>query len=212
MKKALLAVAVAALAATYAPEARAQLFAMGVKGGLLVNSERLKFTNGTNDFDGKSTRAGFEAGLQFTVNLPLVPILIQPEIVYSRTSATYETGNSNAGDLKLRSNMFSIPVLVGMKFSSFRVMAGPVFTFPSMDRVSMDNLNEQFAPRYKDFLIGLQAGVGVTLGRVTIDARYHWQFTGLSTSEVSTSGKISNVDIKNGRFAFSLGYTIFRLL
>ena len=212
MKKSFFVLLTVIMAVIYTPKSYAQLFSMGVKGGMLINAEKLKFTHGLNDFSDKSTRAGFEAGLQFTVNIPSLPIFIQPELIYSRTSSRYSTGQENAGELKLRSNMFSIPVLVGMKFSAFRVMAGTVFMFPSMDMVSMDNLNEKFAPRYKNFMMGLKAGAGVTLGRVTIDAHYQWQLSSLAHADFDATGKISNADIKSGIFALSLGYTIFRIL
>ena len=211
MKKFLFFITASLLLTVAIPSANAQFFKFGVKGGLLVNTESLKFNNGASLFDEKSTLPGFELGLQTTISLPLVPIIIQPEFVYSRVSAKYSTGTQNFGDLKLRSNMFDIPILVGFEFSIFRIMLGPVFTFPTTDIVSMDNQNIKFAPRYKNFVMGYQAGVGVTLGRVTVDARYHGRFDSLTSDKIDAAG-IPDVDVKTQRFAFSVGYTIFKIL
>ena len=211
MKNRLIVAAIAILLVAGSTGAHAQLFKMGVKGGLLINTEKLKFDKGTVHFDGKDTRAGFEAGLQFSVNLPLVPLTIQPEIVYSRTSARYQTGDEHYGEIKMRSNMIDIPVLVGLKMGPARIMVGPVFTFPTTDLISMDNRSEKFAPRYNKFLMGLQAGVGVDIGRLTLDARYHWRFTSLTDDDYQIEA-LKNTKVSNGRFAISVGYTIFKIL
>ncbi|WP_300400007.1 porin family protein [uncultured Rikenella sp.] len=216
MKKTLLSICfcVAALSGVHA----ASPVQFGVKGGLLINSSDLKYTFSSADRDRyseSSTKPGFEIGLQARVRLPL-GFLIQPEVVYSRTSGSFpvETkaadGTVTNDKLKVRSNWIEVPVLVGWKFSIVRLMAGPSFRFP-MDEVMNVGLKEtKVAPRLDNFVMGYQAGVGVDLGRLTIDARYCGNFSKIANQQRGAEDYISGLKVKEQKVAISIGYMILK--
>lgn len=188
----------------------------GVKGGLLINSSDLKYTFSSNRerYSESSTKPGFELGLQARVRLPL-GFLIQPEVVYSRTSGSFpvETtadGTTTDEKLKVRSNWIEVPVLVGWKFSIVRLMAGPSFRFP-MDEVMNVGLKEtKVAPRLDNFVMGYQAGIGVDLGRLTIDARYCGNFSKIANQQKQLDDYISGLKVREQKVAISIGYMILK--
>ncbi|MCC8061984.1 MAG: PorT family protein [Rikenellaceae bacterium] len=196
---------------------RAQsLFQFGVKGGLLVNSSDLKYTfSGNRDrYDKSSTKPGFELGFQARLRLPL-GFLLQPEIVYSRTNGTFPIDETNGGGgqygdkLKIRSNWIEVPVLVGWKFSIVRLMLGPSFRFP-MDEVMNAGVKEaKVAPRLQSFVMGYQAGIGIDLGRLTVDARYCGNFTNITDKGV-TDIYTPNLKVNERKVAISIGYMILK--
>lgn len=196
---------------------RAQsLFQFGIKGGLLINSSDLKYTfSGSSErYDESSTKPGFELGFQARLRLP-AGFLLQPEIVYSRTSGSFPIDETNGGggqygdELKVRSNWIEVPVLVGWKFSIVRLMAGPSFRFP-MDEVMNAGMKEaKVAPRLQNFVMGYQAGVGVDLGRLTVDARFCGNFTHI-TDKGTTEQYAPNLKVNDRKVAISIGYMIIK--
>lgn len=196
---------------------RAQsLVQFGVKGGLLVNSSDLKYTFSSNQkrYSESSTKPGFELGFQARVRLPL-GFLLQPEIVYSRTSGAFPIDESNGGSasgekLKIRSNWIEVPVLVGWKFSIVRLMAGPSFRFP-MDEVMNAGFEEaKVAPRLDNFVMGYQAGVGIDLGRLTLDARYCGNFSNITDQGVTQNNYAPGLKVNERKVAISIGYMILK--
>lgn len=189
------------------------IFQLGLKGGLLINSSQLKYTfNNTANYDHSSTKPGFEFGFQARVRLPL-GFLLQPEIVYSRTTGTFPLNTSNGGNaeeqLKIRSNWIEVPVLVGWKFSIVRLMVGPSFRFPMDEVLNAGRDEAKVAPRLQNFVLGYQAGVGVDLGRLTIDARYCGNFTNITDGGV-TSISIPNLKVNEQKVAISIGYMLIK--
>ena len=191
-------------------------FQFGVKGGLLVNNSDLKYVfSGSQDrYDESSTKPGFELGFQARLRLPM-GFLLQPEIVYARTSGSFPIDATNGGGgqygdkLKIRSNWIEVPVLVGWKFSIVRLMLGPSFRFP-MDEVMNAGLEEaKVAPRLQNFVMGYQAGVGVDLGRLTLDARFCGNFTNITDQGVSQS-YTPDLKVKEHRVAVTIGYMILK--
>ncbi|MDE5945103.1 MAG: PorT family protein [Rikenella sp.] len=201
----------------FSASVRAQsVFQFGVKGGLLINSSDLKYTFSGNSerYDKSSTKPGFELGLQARVRLPM-GFLLQPEIVYSRTSGSFPIDETNGGGgeygstLKVRSNWIEVPVLVGWKFSIVRLMVGPSFRFP-MDEVMNAGLKEaKVAPRLQNFVLGYQAGVGLDLGRWTVDARYCGNITNITDKGVMEQ-YTPNLKVNERKVAISIGYMIIK--
>lgn len=189
---------------------------VGVKGGLLINKSDLNYSNSKIKYDQSSTKPGFEVGLQFRLNLPL-GFMIQPEFVYSRVNGEFAAiqepvvGGSSPTheDINIRSNWIEVPVLLGWKFSIVRLMAGPSFRFPMSEVVDAKNLSEKVAPRLDNFVMGYQAGIGVDLGRITIDARYCGNFTNITDDGV-TKIDTPNFDVNDNKFALTIGYMILK--
>lgn len=191
---------------------RAQsLVQFGVKGGLLVNNSDLKYmvSNG-GKYDEKSTKPGFELGFQARVRLPL-GFLIQPEVVYSRTSGTFPINAADGGgELKIRSNWIEVPVLVGWKFSIVRLMVGPTFRFPMDEVLTAGKEEAKFAPQLDNFVMGYQAGIGVDLGRLTLDARFCGNFSNITDQSVAGANYVPNLKVNERKVAISIGYMILK--
>lgn len=200
------------LAAPAASQAQS-LVQFGVKAGLLINTTDLKFNSPSLDYgyDNTSTKPGFEAGVMVRLNLP-GSWLLQPEILYNRTTGSFPTDSDATGTdrLKTGSNWFDVPVLVGWKFAMFRIMAGPSFRFPVNDVLTRNGDRDRIRPRLDNFVMGFQAGFGLDIGRFTLDARYCGNFT-----PITDKGTVGNYNpdfrVKEKKFAFSLGYVLFRL-
>lgn len=188
------------------------LFQFGIKGGLLINSSDLKYTfSGTqNPYDESSTKPGFELGVQARINLPL-GFLLQPEIVYSRTNGSFPVDAATVGSdrLKVRSNWIEVPVLVGWKFSIVRLMVGPSFRFPMDEVMTSGGEEAKIAPRLQNFVLGFQAGVGIDLGRLTLDARYCGNFTNI-TDQGIFQNYTPNLKVNERKVAISIGYMLIK--
>lgn len=177
-------------------ESKAQIFKLGVKAGLVVDQSKVSVA-GINLHE---TTPGFELGVQTQIKIPVVGLFVQPEFVYSRVSSKIDTPTGNQ---HLVTSQFDIPVMIGWKFLFMRIQAGPVFSFPSTSF-------SQFKTDFKNYNTGYVAGLGVDLGRFTIDARYQGEF---SKRESDILGGVfpQRISVMNGRFNFSLGYTLFKI-
>lgn len=211
MKKTLLVALLACLSVSFT---HAQsLVKVGIKGGLLLSTSDIKyhFNSGGRDYKHSSTNPGFEVGVQVRVGLPVTRLLLQSEIVYNRTTGSFDTDPAviGADQVKIRSNAFDVPVLVGWKFSVFRLMAGPSFRFPIDQVYTTNDERTKIAPRLKNFVLGFQVGLGADLGRLTIDVRYCGNFTNLTDKSV-TDVTIDGLKATQRKVAISIGYMFLR--
>lgn len=188
------------------------VFQFGIKGGLLINSSDLKYTfsDKYDRYSESSTKPGFELGLQARINLPL-GFLLQPELVYSRTNGSFPLDAATVGNdrLKVRSNWIEVPVLVGWKFSIVRLMVGPSFRFPMDEVMTSGGAEAKIAPRLQSFVLGFQAGIGIDLGRLTLDARYCGNFTNVTDQGVFQN-YTPNLKVNERKVAISIGYMLIK--
>lgn len=178
----------------------AQIFKFGVKAGVVINQDKL--TVGGVDY--RSKPAGFEAGLQMQVKIPVVGIFIQPEVVYSYSATNYDL---ITGRIRNVNNQIDVPVMIGWKIAFFRIQAGPVFSFPYSKFSGA--IAGEMGMSFKDYNTGYVAGVGFDLGRFTLDARYQGEFKAREATILGTN--VPQVKLLKGRFNISLGYTIFKI-
>lgn len=183
-------------------------YEFGVKVGGLVNFSKLT-TNltGVNNFDDNSSQVGFELGFHNRINLPL-GFMIQPELVYTRTNGKFD--NANGELLQVRSNFIEVPALLGWRVGLFRIMAGPTFRFNIDDVLTSERQQSKIAPQLETFVMGYQAGLGVDLGRLTIDARYCGNFTNELDQDQIYGNAHQTVKYNASKIAISVGYMIFR--
>jgi len=140
--------------------------------------EKLRFKN--------EIAHGFSAGIFMRAGKRL---FVQPEFMYnfmlSTASAMAEPdtegnlfGNEGLNKRKIYQHTLTLPVLLGgklvsTKFFNLRLMAGPRFRFDigsKYDVATKGDCNITATPR--KWQLGLEAGLGFDLGRVTIDGRY----------------------------------------
>lgn len=204
MKKNFLVLAVLALTAT---AATAQPIRLGVKAGLSMLSTDVKTawsTTGSAETvydEFKSKDIGWQIGLMGRINLPLTNLYVQPELTYNH--ATYRTiqskSASSTGQVteKLSHGTIEMPVLLGFKVLMLNAHVGPTFTLANMTGGDVQKIA---TPN-----VGFQAGLGVTLKKVTIDVRYQGYFA-KKWKEVDLSDITQKLKANDGYLNLSVGY------
>ena len=114
-------------------------------------------------------------------------------------------------------NRLSVPLLVGMKFGSFRINAGPAVNirlgtpkslFDNSGGVStgLQIQESDFDKIYKGAVWGFQAGFGFDiLKKLTLDARYAGGFGKQFGDTVTTGNQTYKLDHRQKSFLLSLG-------
>lgn len=180
----------------------------GMRAG--VSGQYMRFRSneiGTELVDAKSV-VGFNVGIYTDIRVLRMGglesksgLYIRPEGVFSQTS--YNVASSGGAAAKVRMQSVDIPVLVNLKFSAFRVYAGPTLT--AMHKSRSKNSQELEFESIKPF-VNYTAGIGLDLGIFTIDARYNGTFKDL-TNSIRLKGMETGADVKSGvqGWAISVG-------
>jgi hypothetical protein len=155
-------------------------FTLGVKGG--VNVSKLNTDNYT-----QSNVAGYLVGAFARFGKGLY---LQPELYVGSKGGQFNynsSGSNVGGDAKVRFTTLDVPVLIGESFgaSNFnvRAMVGPVYSYVLNRNTSFsDNLSSAYRDLgdYNHSTLGYQAGLGVDLGNIALDARYEGGLTTLN--------------------------------
>ncbi|KAB5485298.1 outer membrane beta-barrel protein [Flagellimonas hadalis] len=195
MKKTLL-VAVFALIGSAAMAQSGSGF--GIKAGLSYNKNGDLISSvaegGQDIVEGAEGKAGYHFGFWGKLDFP--KIYLRPELVYSKTKSSYDVeGSSQDYDI----SKLDLPVLLGYKLiGPLHVFAGPAFQYTLKN--DLEGLEVEDVKN--DFTVGLNAGVGVNLGKLGLDVRYE---RGFSKNEAEI------IDIPDGRVDSRPSQVIFAL-
>lgn len=159
--------------------AKAQ-FTLGLKGG--INFSKLNTDNFT-----QSSVTGYQLGAFARFGKGLY---LQPEIYAGSKGGQFNfesNGSNTGGSAKVRFTTLDVPVLIGESFGAksfnIRAMVGPVYSYV-LDRNSTfsQNLSAAYTDLgdYNHSTLGYQAGLGVDLGNIAIDARYEGGLTSIN--------------------------------
>ena len=147
----------------------------GIKGGLNFNSLEDINLKGVKDFDiGNST--GFNVGILYKTKIPLIGLTIQPELIYSQTNSSINTGlggGSNLnGDLKIGTLMLPVGLQWGIDLMLFRpfIQAVPYIGYTVNTQNKITNLNWNV----DKFKYGVGLGAGLDIWKLQISGRYNW--------------------------------------
>jgi hypothetical protein len=156
--------------------AKAQ-FTLGIKGGL--NVSKLNTDNLS-----ESSVAGYDLGAWARIGKGFY---LQPELYVSSKGGQFDfqtQNNTTTEKGTIRFTSLDVPLLLGESFgmSSFnvRIMAGPMYSYILSKN---DNFSTNIKNAYSDFgnynnsTLGYQAGAGVDLGNISVDARYEGGLT-----------------------------------
>ncbi len=202
MKKILLIVAVLSLTAA---AATAQPIRLGVKAGLSMLSTDVKSNvnyilmpgastdNIYNEF--KSKDIGWHAGLMARINLPLTNLYVQPELIYNHAAYQVLYGESRSRNLNY--DTIELPVLLGFKILFLRANVGPTFTLAHITNGDMFKIESPD--------VGFQAGLGATMGKITIDLRYQGYFV-KKWKDIDPHDITQKLKANDGYLSLSLGY------
>ena len=223
MKK--LMIAVCAMVISYSASAQYDpAFRFGIKAGANLSningSNDLSLSSGGNAFnfkDNDNRSLGFAGGVFFRFGRSFY---VQPEVLLSQKGGkfnVYKDGVQNSdGKVDVRFSNLDVPVLFGVRIAKFfRINAGPMASLrmssngkigDSFDDVTGDNSNTTFKNR---LAYGYQAGVGVDLGRLSLDVRYEGNFTDVVKINFDNATTASQFGKKSNAFQATLGFAIF---
>jgi len=209
----------------FAQISQAQLLKFGLRAGVSstdLNADDLFITNADAFQDLKvkagDARIGIHGGIFARINVPVLPIYIQPELLFSSVGGEYQVTsvvNNVETQTSVKDVNFSrldIPVLLGTKFGPLRLNAGPIFTF-------ILNEDNGFAAAVREAsqitnaeqdnngaTVGYQAGIGIDLfKKLALDIKYEDNLSTLGNG-VTIGGNQYNFDTRNSQVVFSLGY------
>ncbi len=212
MKKIFGVLAVLALTAT---AATAQPIRLGVKAGLSMLSTDVAGVRGVagnhsvakgdhdpwNEF--KSKDVGWNAGLMARINLPLTNLYVQPELTYNHGSYEFTQSIPVSGVTpgpvteKISHGTLELPVLLGFKVLFLNAHVGPTFTLASFTG------GDVYKIATPD--VGFQAGLGLTLKKVTLDVRYQGYFA-KKWKDVGLYDVTQKLKANDGYLNLSVGY------
>lgn len=156
----------------------------------------------------KDANYGWQAGI--FARLKTGHFYIQPEVLFSSSSATYNTSSLNFRTLidSVRNESFrnlDIPVMLGFKFGSLRLNAGPVGHYYLSSTDQLTNLSG-YSSNFSKFTWGYQAGIGLDFGKVGLDLRYEGNFN--NYGDYITFGSTTfSFSQKPSRTLLNLSYT-----
>jgi len=180
----------------------------GIKGGLNFGSTGdltaiFDFTD--NQVVNGDNRVGYHAGVY--AQFKFAGIFVQPELVYTRLNTEFQENDVSAN---YNFSKLDIPILLGFKIiGPLNVKVGPAFQIVLSNELDgLDNINVQDPEN--TFTVGFQAGVGVQLGRLGVDARYEGSFQDNDAlSEDIQDGLGFVVDSRPSQVILSVSYSLF---
>ncbi|MDC6367775.1 MULTISPECIES: outer membrane beta-barrel protein [Flavobacteriaceae] len=170
MKKTLLVVAVALVGSLSMAQSGS---GYGIKAGLSYNKNGDLIGSvgdaSQNIVEGAEGKTGYHVGFWGKLDFP--KIYLRPELVFSKTKSTYDIeGESNDYDI----SKLDLPVLLGVKIvGPLHIFAGPAFQYT----LNNDLGDIEVEDVKNDFTVGLNAGIGVNLGKLGLDVRYERGFS-----------------------------------
>ena len=181
---------------------------MGVKFGISTESTKLKVDGLGWTLNMPSDKfTGYHAGAVFRLELPVIPIYIQPELVYNWGKIKESTWK----DIKL--STFNVPVLLGFGVGSSNLLQIRSNLVPLFNLVSESKIGEisigGIADAFRKPTVTWTAGLGIDIIGITFDVRYNGQFkkneTTLQITGLQDATGISASE-RHQSWTFSLGY------
>lgn len=189
---------------------------LGVKAGVSSASikadKSVKIVNDrgiTDEFKIKAQQAtlGYHLGIFSRISFLNIPLHLQPELLFSSLGGKYTISKADKvlkENIKQTLNRVDIPLLLGYKASSLRIVAGPVGSFMLSKGFSEESA-ENFRNDFKAVTWGAQIGLGLDIADfLTLDLRYE---SGLGKLDKSTKigNKTFNLDTRTSQILFSVG-------
>lgn len=178
-----------------------QNFSIGPKFGL--SSTKIELED--RDFSSGDGELGYHIGV-FT-RFGIAGFYLQPELLYTQTSGTFsynDPNSSSSSDFDANFNRLDIPVMLGFKmFKFFRIQAGPIASI-NIDSELKDAADVVQDVDYKQATIGYQAGLGLDIGKLIVDAKYE-----SSLGNVTDNVGGFQTDQRVSQWILSVGFKLF---
>jgi hypothetical protein len=185
----------------------------GVKGGIhtydLDKLTNLNLSSNDSEFTltPREARYGYHLGIY--TRLKVLGFFIEPSAIFNSTRFDYDVTSENYPFSVLSEDFLEldIPVLIGFRFLKvLRIQGGPVAHISLNSASGIFDINgEEY--QYENMKYGFQAGAGIDLWRLRIDAMYESNFSYFA-NHISVDGTEYSFDNKAPRFIFTIGYRI----
>lgn len=155
------------------------LFNIGGRIGIVSSSEVIPTTSSALGDAITAEGTGWTGTLFARLNVPVLPLFIQPELQYTNTTIqiplVVDTGTTTE-----KHTYIDLPILVGAEIGlgdlvRVRLNAGPVFSLAA-DKGFGDLVSEDFVAAYEEPDMSWTAGLGVSVLSFTADFRYNGNF------------------------------------
>jgi hypothetical protein len=198
-------------------------FRFGLKGGVNLSNIRgndLSLGSGSSAFnfkDNSNRSTGFVGGvfMRFGRNF-----YIQPEFLFSQKGGTfnaYKDGLTNEeGKVDVRFSNFDVPVLIGGRIGKvFRINVGPVASLrltnngkigDSFRNYTGENAQDEYN---NNVTFGYQAGVGLDLGRLSLDVRYEGNLNDVVSIQYGNQNTATQFGRQSNLWQATVGFSIF---
>lgn len=181
---------------------------VGICGGVnIVNVKADDFIAAGSDYKIKfssSSRMGYHAGV--ISQIKIWHLFVQPSLVYTNIRNDIYIENINTRDEDLREhviNRLDLPVLLGYKWSVFKIETGPVGTVILSDKSGLQELTD-YDITLSTATIGFQAGFGLDVSKLSLDFKYEGNLSKLGNG-IKVNGDQYNFDSRARQFIFSIG-------
>ncbi len=190
--------------------ADAQMFKWGIKGGIGFSSLKMEEIMGIDDgtdvynlVTGDGVM-GYHVGLQTRIKVAM--ILIQPEVYFNAGGGTLEqvVDNGPTEVLDVKFNRIDVPLLVGVKLGPLRINAGPVGSYVISETTDLSEIQPDYTLFTNSMTWGFQAGLGVGISKLSIDARYEGSLSKLGETLTIGSSDFA-LDARPSQWIISLG-------
>ncbi|WP_111671427.1 porin family protein [Algoriphagus litoralis] len=183
-----------------AVEGYSQNSGFGIKAGL--SSTKVDFKN--EQIVPNDAQTGYHVGIFGRFGNSLY---IQPELLFTQTSGGFtinSPGEGGSEKFKANFNRLDIPVMVGFRmFKIIRLMAGPIASININSEIK-DAVDTVQDVDFNSSTLGYQAGLGVDIGNLSVDAKYEG---GLS-SVTENIGSFTT-DNRINQWVLSVGFKLF---
>jgi len=157
---------------------------------------RLKFSN--------SSRMWYHAG--FISQIKIWHLFVQPQLVYTNIRNDIYVENINTHEEDLREhiiNRIDLPVLLGYRWSVFKIETGPVASVIIGDKSELKELTDYDLTLSKA-TVGFQAGFGLDVSKLSLDFKYEGNLSKLGNG-IKVDDSEFNFDSRARQFIFSIG-------
>lgn len=181
------------------------VFNIGGRIGIVSSSENIPTTSEGVTEAIKADGTGWTGTVFARVNIPRLPLYIQPELQYTNTTISIPMVTDNSGATEKHTSI-DLPILLGAEFglgglASVRVNAGPVFAVAS-EKGFGDLVEEDFMNAYKEPSMSWTAGLGVKVLSLIAEIRYNGNFV---NGTIDTSNIAGSVDTNRTSWNLSVG-------
>ncbi|MCH7401022.1 porin family protein [Belliella kenyensis] len=176
----------------------AQDFSIGPKFG--ISQANIK-VNG-DGYQSGDDRLGYHVGA--FVRMGGASIFVQPEFLYTNTGGVIIDEANNA-TVETNFNRLDIPLMIGFKLAKFfRIQAGPIASILLDQSFNENPIAATQSIEYRNSTIGYQAGIGLDIGNLILDAKYE-----SSLNKIAGSVAGFQTDQRQTQLVLSAGFRLF---